>query len=76
MKLQIFDTPGDLFQAAAQEFTARAENSVKDHGRFCVALSGGSTPKGLFPIFHGTRFSYSGATSAMFRLTMSTAITA
>jgi 6-phosphogluconolactonase len=48
MKLQIFDTRGDLFQAAAQEFATRAENSVKDHGRFCVALSGGSTPKGLF----------------------------
>src|SRR6185369_227181 len=50
MKLQIFDTRGDLFQAAAQEFATRAENSVKDHGRFCVALSGGSTPKGLFTL--------------------------
>ena len=50
MKLQIFDTLPELFQAAAREFASRAEFSVKDHGRFCVALSGGSTPKGLFTL--------------------------
>ena len=50
MTLEIFDTLPDLFLAAANEFAVRAENSVKDHGRFCVALSGGSTPKALFTL--------------------------
>jgi 6-phosphogluconolactonase len=50
MKLQIFDTLPELFLAAASEFASRAEYSVKDHGRFCVSLSGGSTPKGLFTL--------------------------
>lgn len=48
MKLRIFETPSDLFQGTAEEFVARAGKAIQEHGRFCVALSGGSTPKGLF----------------------------
>ncbi len=48
MNLRVFDTAADLFQAAAQEFAARAEIAARERGKFCVALSGGSTPRGLF----------------------------
>ncbi len=54
---RIFDTPADLFQGAAQEFATRADAAIKDHGRFCVALSGGSTPKSLFALLTSDKFS-------------------
>ncbi len=56
MKPRVFDTPGDLFRAAAEEFSHRASQSIKDHARFCVALSGGSTPRSLFALLAGGRF--------------------
>lgn len=37
-----------LARAAAEEFTRRAEAAVRDHARFSVALSGGSTPRRLY----------------------------
>jgi 6-phosphogluconolactonase len=37
-----------LYWAGAVEFVAAASEAVKARGRFDVALSGGSTPKGLF----------------------------
>jgi len=43
------DTPS-LFQAAAKEFVSQAEAGIKAQGRFTVALSGGSTPRGLFSV--------------------------
>lgn len=46
-KLQIFASPQELFRAAAEKFCALGSASIKDHGRFTVALSGGSTPRGL-----------------------------
>src|SRR5437868_495942 len=56
MKPRIFDTPPDLFQGAAEEFSRRAAAAIKDHGRFCVALSGGSTPKSLFALLASGQF--------------------
>jgi 6-phosphogluconolactonase len=41
-------TPQELFAAAAEEVIHQAGAAVKDHGRFTIALSGGSTPKSLF----------------------------
>lgn len=38
----------DLSLTAAELFIAIARNSIDDHGRFSVALSGGSTPKALY----------------------------
>lgn len=35
-------------QEAADRFACAAVRSVAEHGRFCVALSGGSTPKGMY----------------------------
>jgi 6-phosphogluconolactonase len=49
-----------LFSAAAEEFACAASESIAANGSFSVALSGGSTPKGLFsvlvntPAFRGT----------------------
>jgi 6-phosphogluconolactonase len=41
-EIRVFDTMSDLFQAAAERFVEQARTSV--------ALSGGSTPKGLFDL--------------------------
>jgi 6-phosphogluconolactonase len=43
-------TPQDLFQAAAEEVIRAATQAVAQRGRFCVALSGGSTPRNLFTL--------------------------
>jgi 6-phosphogluconolactonase len=49
-ELQILETPTALYQAGAAEFAAAAGRAVQDHGCFYVALSGGSTPRGLFSL--------------------------
>src|SRR5439155_186922 len=46
--IRILNTPQELFQAAAAEFIALASAAIRDHGKFTVALSGGSTPKSLY----------------------------
>jgi 6-phosphogluconolactonase len=46
--IRIVKTPVELFQLAATEFAARASAAVRANGRFTIALSGGSTPKGLY----------------------------
>ncbi|HUK47252.1 MAG TPA: 6-phosphogluconolactonase [Terriglobales bacterium] len=43
----IFDSPQELFHAAAEKFCADGSEAIKKNGRFTVALSGGSTPRGL-----------------------------
>lgn len=43
-------TPQDLFQAAAEELIHAAKESVTERGRFTIALSGGSTPRGLYTL--------------------------
>lgn len=50
LEIRILDTATDLFRAAAEEFAARATEAIAQHGKFTVALSGGSTPKGLFAV--------------------------
>jgi 6-phosphogluconolactonase len=39
-----------LFQAAASEFFLQAVTAVGTNGRFMVALSGGSTPRGMYEL--------------------------
>lgn len=46
--LQVFDTEAALFQGAAEKFVAAATAAIAARGRFTVALSGGSTPRGLY----------------------------
>lgn len=43
-------TPQDLFQAAAEEVISSAKEAVAQRRRFTIALSGGSTPKGLYTL--------------------------
>lgn len=49
-ELFIYDTPTELFEAAAHEFAASVTAAVKSRGKFTVALSGGSTPKALYSL--------------------------
>jgi 6-phosphogluconolactonase len=46
----IVDSSKALQQAAASEFFLRAIDAVGANGRFTVALSGGSTPRGLYEL--------------------------
>lgn len=48
--IQILPTPADLFHAAAEEFVRVGNAAIAAHGRFTVALSGGSTPKSLYSL--------------------------
>ena len=48
--VRILSSPPDVFSAAAEAFAAKALESVAARGRFSVALSGGNTPRGLFPV--------------------------
>jgi 6-phosphogluconolactonase len=52
-EVRILNTPADLFQAAAAEFSRLADQAVRAHGRFRVALSGGSTPRSLYALLAG-----------------------
>ncbi|HEY1270969.1 MAG TPA: 6-phosphogluconolactonase [Terriglobales bacterium] len=53
LDVQIFPAPNELFAAAAEEFISRASDAVSRHGLFNVALSGGSTPRGLYVLLAG-----------------------
>ncbi|MET0343688.1 MAG: 6-phosphogluconolactonase [Polyangiales bacterium] len=46
--LRILEGSDALADAAAAHFAARARASIDTHGRFTVALSGGSTPRALY----------------------------
>ena len=47
-EIRVLADPPALFHAAAEHFVEVAKATVKERGQFTVALSGGSTPKGLF----------------------------
>ena len=49
-EIQVFSNLENLFRVAANDFIARAVAAVNARGVFHVALSGGSTPKGLFTL--------------------------
>ncbi len=48
--IRVFEDPQSLFQGAAEEFTSQTTAAVRSHGRFTVALSGGSTPRSLYTL--------------------------
>jgi len=54
--MQIFPDLETLSHAAAEEFVQLAHRAVADHGRFDVALSGGSTPRRMFEILATSDF--------------------
>ncbi len=47
-EIQVFEASQALSEAAANRFAAMAKQAVERRGRFLVALSGGSTPLGLY----------------------------
>ena len=47
-EIRVLTTPQELFASAAEEVVHQANEAVKEHGRFTIALSGGSTPKALY----------------------------
>jgi 6-phosphogluconolactonase len=49
-EIRIVKTAADLFEVAATEFANLAAEAVRARGRFCVALSGGSTPRSLYSL--------------------------
>jgi 6-phosphogluconolactonase len=49
-EIRISNSAADLFHSAAVEFAALATAAVRHHGRFCLALAGGSTPKSLYAL--------------------------
>jgi 6-phosphogluconolactonase len=46
-KVRVFPSVDDLFRAAAETFCQIGSDAICEHGRFTVALSGGSTPRDL-----------------------------
>lgn len=45
--LRVYSSADELFQGAAQDFVQLAKDAVAAKGSFTVALSGGSTPRGM-----------------------------
>jgi len=50
LEIRTLTTPQELFEAAAEEVVQAATQAVAERGRFTIALSGGSTPRGLFTL--------------------------
>lgn len=46
-QVRVLPSPAELFRAAAETFCAIGAQAISERGRFTVALSGGSTPRGL-----------------------------
>ena len=51
--IKVYPNTIHLARAAAQHFMEVASCALLDRGRFCVALSGGSTPKGAYAMLAG-----------------------
>lgn len=49
-EIRVLPTQSDLFRAAAVEFAELARQAIRENDRFTVALSGGSTPRGMFSL--------------------------
>lgn len=52
-EIRVVPDTAALYRAGAEAFAADAQAAVAARGRFAVALSGGSTPKGLFALLAG-----------------------
>jgi 6-phosphogluconolactonase len=50
LKLLVYETPEELEEAAARDFVAKAEEAIRERGRFAVVLAGGSTPIATYEI--------------------------
>src|SRR5205809_6254334 len=52
-EIKIVSDVSELNRAAADEFASCAQSSIRDRGRFAVALSGGSTPRAIYSLLAG-----------------------
>ncbi len=50
MRILVHDDKVELVEAAARDFARRAAESIAEHGRFTVALAGGSTPRIVYEL--------------------------
>jgi 6-phosphogluconolactonase len=50
VEFRVLPSPAALAEAAADRFVAAARNAIRRRGRFVVALSGGSTPRVVYPL--------------------------
>ena len=46
-QLRVFSSDQELFRGSAEKFCEIGKRAILEHGRYTVALSGGSTPKGM-----------------------------
>lgn len=46
-QVRVLASDAELFRASAEKFCEIGKQAIREHGRYTVALSGGSTPKGL-----------------------------
>ncbi len=49
-EILVYDTVTDLQEAVAEKIIALSSKYIHEHGRFTIALSGGSTPSGLYAL--------------------------
>jgi 6-phosphogluconolactonase len=54
--VRVYPNPGEVARAAARLFVDYAWQSIARFGKFCVALSGGSTPRLLFELLASPEF--------------------
>lgn len=57
MKVTVFDNLDNLYKKAADMFVDLSEKAIQQHGRFVVALSGGSSPKAIFKLLSTEEYS-------------------
>jgi 6-phosphogluconolactonase len=50
VNVSVYESSEELAEAAAREFAARADEAIRERGRFAVVLAGGSTPKATYGI--------------------------
>jgi 6-phosphogluconolactonase len=56
MKINVFKTEEEVLVGLANYFVETAASSIKHHGQFSVALSGGSSPKKLYELLASPKF--------------------
>lgn len=50
MSIHIFDNPSQLYQKAAEQIVTIGRGAIAKKGQFALALSGGSTPAGVYAV--------------------------
>ena len=65
-QLSIVTNPTALAEKAADHFVQAAQANIAAHGRFTVALSGGSTPKAMFALLATTPSAVAGEKTFIF----------